>query len=106
MTRFIRINDSRDLPGVTPPEHMKKGYVFDSTGKAEIGGFTYFLDADGVAHGSWDIRQHDLPTEAEVMEHIMYHEVEGLRFERRDDDKIERMARIVAALAAGKKVTL
>lgn len=106
MTRLIRIRDGFPFPGVEMRETMKKGYVFDSTEKREIEGNTYFIAPDGTAHASWNVKPHDLPTEAEVMEHIMYREIEGRRFERRDDDKIERMAQIVAALAAGKKVTL
>lgn len=106
MTRYIRIRDGFTVPGVELIPELKKGYVFDSQSASNIEGRLFFIGPDGVAHSSYDVEEHDFPTEAEVMEHIMYQHVEGLRFERRDDDKIERMARIVAALAAGEKVSL
>ncbi|QBQ72086.1 hypothetical protein Milano_064 [Agrobacterium phage Milano] len=106
MTRFIRINDMTVIPGVELADEMKKGYVFDSKERREIEGWFFFIGPDGTAHASYDVQEHDYPTEDEVIEHIMYREIDGRRFERRDDDKIERMAEIVAALAAGKKVTL
>lgn len=111
MTRYIRVNDGVAIPGVELPDVLKKGYVFDSKETRDIEGWRYFIGPDGTAHGSFDVNEHDLPTEEEVLDHIMKHAVYNgngtySTFERRDDDKIDRIAALVAKMASGQKVTL
>lgn len=111
MTRFIRINDGVTIPGVELVPELKKGYVFDAVDSRSIEGTLFFIGPDGTAHSKWDIERHDLPTEAEVIDHIMNYQVYNgngtySTFERRDDDKIDRIAALVAKIVSGQKVTL
>lgn len=107
MTRFIRINDGVTIPGVELVPELKKGYVFDAVDSRSIEGTLFFIGPDGTAHSKWDIERHDLPTEAEVIDHIMnYTTANGYKTERRDDAKIDRIAELVAKMVTGQKVTL
>jgi hypothetical protein len=90
---------------------MKKGYVFDSKSASNIEGRLFFIGPDGTAHSSFDVEEHDFPTEAEVLDFIMNHTVYNgngtyTTFERRDDHKIDRIAELVAKMVANQKVTL
>lgn len=111
MTRYIRISDGLEIPGIELADEMKKGYVFDSEETRVIEQWTHVIGPDGTAHRLYDVQEHDLPTEAEVLDHIMKHAVYNgngtySTFERRDDDKIDRIAALVAKMVTGQKVTL
>lgn len=111
MTRFIRINDGVEIPGVELAPEMKKGYVFDSEETRVIEQWTHVIGPDGTAHKRYDVQEYDLPTEAEVLDHIMNYSVYNGNgtttvFERRDDDKVDRIAELVAKMVSGQKVTL
>ncbi|AFH19742.1 hypothetical protein F406_gp073 [Agrobacterium phage 7-7-1] len=111
MTRYIRVNDGVAIPGIELAPEMKKGYVFESEETRIIEQWTHVIGPDGTAHAARDIEPHSLPTEAEVLDHIMKHAVYNgngtySTFERRDDDKIDRIAALVAKIVTGQKVTL
>lgn len=111
MTRYIRIRDGVEIPGVKLSETMKKGYVFDSVNSRNIEETLFFIGPDGTAHSSFDVEEHELPTEAEVLDFIMNYSVYNGNgtttvFERRDDHKIDRIAELVAKMVTGQKVTL
>lgn len=111
MTRYIRISDAVAIPGIQIVPELKKGYVFDSEETRVIEQWTHVIGPDGTAHRLYDVEEHDLPTEAEVLDHITKHSIYNgngtySTFERRDDDKIDRIAALVAKMVTGQKVTL
>lgn len=106
MTRYIRTYDGVKIPGIELADEMKAGYVFDSEETLVIEQWTHVIGPDGTAHKLYDVQEHDRPTEAEVLDHIMKHSVGDATFERRDDHKIDRIAALVAKLVTGQQVTL